>query len=514
MALDPRTPVLVGVGQVTNRPDPGVDLADRPDPPALLARALRAAADDAGDGSSGPGDRLLRRADSLRILKMVGGRLPNPGLLVAADLGIEPVEQVVTAVGGNTPQSLVNHTARAIARGELDVALLGGGECVYTRTAARKAGRESDLHWRTQGEVPAPVPFGVDRPALTDLESARGLALPIQVYPLLENALRLAHGWSLGEHRQRFGGLWSRFSAVAAGNPHAWLPEFRTPEEILTPGPANRMISFPYPKLCTANIQVDQAAALILCSLASARDAGVPEDRWIFPLAGAEGCDHWFLSERDSLAASPAIAAAGRAALDLAGVGIDDVAAFDLYSCFPSAVQIAAAALGVAIDDPDRPLTVTGGLTFSGGPVNNYSTHAVAAMVERLRGEPGAVGLVSGLGWYTTKHSVGLYSSRPPSEEGRGEFAWRDVQADVDALLRREPEPEATGPVEVEAFTVLYGRDGGRERAILACRTPRGGRTWANVTDPDQLAVLTETEAPGWRGTLRPEGILDLDAPS
>ena len=181
------------------------------------------------------------------------------------------------------------------------------------------------------------------------------------------------------------------------------------------------MVSFPYPKLMNANDRVDQGAALILCSLGAARDAGVPSDRLVFPVSGTDAHDHWFLSDRENLRSSPAIGIAGRRALSLAGLGVDDVAHVDLYSCFPCAVQIAAHELGLALDDPGRSLTVTGGLGFAGGPGNNYVSHSIASMAERLRADPGSTGLVTGLGWYSTKHAVGVWSTTPPATGFRHE---------------------------------------------------------------------------------------------
>jgi acetyl-CoA C-acetyltransferase len=271
------------------------------------------------------------------------------------------------------------------------------------------------------------------------------------------------------------------------------------------------MVAFPYPKLCTANMQVDQAAGFIVCSVEAARSAGVPEERWIFPLAGAEATDHWFLSHREELHRSPAIRLAGAAALELARLGIDDVDAIDLYSCFPVVVQMAARELGLNDQDPGRPLTLTGGLTFAGGPGNNYVSHSIATMVRTLREQPGSVGLVTGLGWYATKHAVGLYASRPPAHEGKEGFAWRDVQEEVDVLPQCRMDSEATGAVSVETYTVTYGREGAPERGILACRTPEGARTWANLVDPDQLVAITEEEGCGRSGILNDDGVVSLD---
>jgi acetyl-CoA C-acetyltransferase len=519
MALDPRTPVVVGVGQVATPPDAGLEPAARPEPLELMVAALLAAAEDCdGVAAGGPapaGRSLVDRADSIRVVASLGWQTSNPARLVAARLGFaeghEPAELMVSSIGGNNPQALMHQACQAISRGELDIVLVTGAEAMYARALARRDPARPWLEWASQPEgTPPSVVFGVDKAGATELEMQRGVALPVHAYPLFENALRAANGWTLQEHAARIGCLWSRFSEVAAGNPHAWIRRARTPEEITTPTPGNRMVSFPYPKLCTANMQVDQGAAAIVCSAEAARAASVPEERWVFPLAGADGNDHWYISERPELHRSPAIRLAGAAALEQAGIGIDDVAWIDLYSCFPVVVEMAARELRLAVDEPGRPLTLTGGLTFGGGPGNNYTSHGIARAVDALRRTPGSTALVSGLGWYATKHSLGVYASRPPAHGGGGPFAWRDVQPAVDALPRCPVDPEAKGPVTVETYTVTFGREGAPELGILACRTAAGRRAWGNVTDPDALALLCAEEGIGRTGVLAPGGALAL----
>jgi acetyl-CoA C-acetyltransferase len=521
MALHPHTPIVVGVGQVTIHPDPRTDPAARPEPVELMARALRAAAEDAaGAAPGGPaaaGHALIRRADSIRVVVPLGWRSVNPALLVGAKLGFDadsmPPELVLTAVGGNAPQALLHDACRAISRGDLGVVLVTGAEAMYTRAAARRDPSKPAVNWSSQPAegTPQPTVFGTERPGATDLETSRGVTLPIYAYPLFENALRAANGWTLDEHRGRIGSLWSRFSQVAASNPYAWVPRAFRPEEITQPSPDNRMISFPYPKLCTANPQVDQGAAYIVCSVEVARAAGVPEERWVFPLAGADAHDHWFISHRPELHRSPAMRLAAGAAFELAGVGPDDLGPMDLYSCFPAVVQMAAREMGLPVDDPDRPLTLTGGLTFGGGPGNNYTSHGIAQLVAALRAEPGSVGLATGVGWYATKHSVGVYGSRPPADEGRHGFAWRDVQPEVDVLPQCTVDSAATGPVRVETYTVAFDREGNPSRGIVACRTAGDSRAWGNIVDPDTLGLLCAEEGIGRTGTLRADGVLTLD---
>jgi acetyl-CoA C-acetyltransferase len=193
-------------------------------------------------------------------------------------------------------------------------------------------------------------------------------------------------------------------------------------------------------------------------------------------------------------------------------------------------VQIAAAELGLPDDRASRPLTVTGGLTFGGGPGNNYGTHAVATMVGALRADPGSRGLVTGLGWYLTKHSVGIYGTEPGKPAGStgssepqgsllpegtlteeaGGFAWASPQKAVSALPQCSPDTDADGEVTVETYSVSYERSGAPVRAVVACRTPDGRRAWGNVTDTDHLAVLVTEEGCGLLGKLRPDGEVDL----
>ena len=467
MALDPRTPVVVGVAQTVRRPS--VDEVETvAEPVDMLAEVLRRAAGDSGVGAA-----VLERADSIGTVHLISWPYANVALAVAERIGASPRDTVQTTLGGNSPQLLVDDAAVAIQQGRADVVLVAGAEAVYTRLLARKA--KTWLPWSVQSEdVPAPRLLGSDRPGNNDIEMAQGVVLPTQVYPMIENALRAAAGESIDEHQRRVSELWSRFSAVAARNPYAWSPVERSPEEIRTVGPDNRMVSFPYPKLMNSNIQTDQAAALILCSVEAARRLGVAEDRWVFPWAGVDAHDTWFMSERASFTRAPALGTAFRSF----GIDADDIAHLDLYSCFPSAVQVAAREIGASFD---RQLTVTGGLGFAGGPGSNYATHSIASMVDVLRRDPGSLGLVTAVGWYLTKHGLGLYSTEPPAD-GFRHHVLDDVGPTREAVAGYE------GEATVEAYTVQYDRDGAPESTLFSLLTPDGRRTWArrDPVDPTE----------------------------
>jgi acetyl-CoA C-acetyltransferase len=243
-----------------------------------------------------------------------------------------------------------------------------------------------------------------------------------------------------------------------------------------------------------SNDKVDMAAALILCSAEVARRHGVPRDRWIHLHAGTDAHDTAFVSNRDDLHSSPAIRIAGARALELAGISANDLDHVDLYSCFPSAVQVAAQELGLS---EERPLTVTGGLTFGGGPLNNYVMHGVARMGEVLRENPGQRGLCTANGGFLTKHAFGVYSTEAP-EAG---FRWESCQAAADATPRREAVVDHDGPATLESYTVMFGADG-PELAHAAFLTEDGKRTWANSDDRDLAAAMTREEFCGRRARI------------
>jgi acetyl-CoA C-acetyltransferase len=478
MPLDPRTPVLVGTGQWSNRVDRGEPVAE---PADLAAGALRRAAED-----SGAGEAILRAADALRIVSLLSARYRNPAALVAERLGpgVDPRDLAVSPVGGNEPQVLVNQACRDIAAGDADVVLVAGAEAWRSLSNARKDGRQGRSLWTEQDESVAPARRTAPEAELNHpAEVARGVVMPTQVYPLFEQAWRHALGHELEDHMRGVAELWSGFSEVAATNPHAWVQRALTPEQVGTAGPDNRWISWPYTKVMCANNAVDQGAGLILCSAGKAAALGVPRDRWVFPLAGTEAHDTYAVSHRVDLHSSPAIRLAGRRLFREAQVGVDDLAHVDLYSCFPIAVQVGARELGLPLD---RQLTVTGGLSFAGGPWNDYVSHSIATMAGVLREDAGSVGLVTANGGYITKHALGLYSTEPPA----GGFRWADVQDEVDALPRREVCPDADGPAVVESWVVEHDRDGSATRAIAACLLDDGRRAWGTSTAGDVVAEL------------------------
>jgi len=363
----------------------------------------------------------------------------------------------VTAPGGTVPQTAVFDAATRIARGELEVAAVVGAEAMKSRDLARRAGRPVTWHEQGTDVSAAPIAFAVPD-ALDDDERLAGLALPVHTYALFEHALRRAAGRSRADHVAHLDAISRRMAAVAATNELAWLRD-GAPASAATPGAANRMVSHPYTKLLSSNVVVDQAAALLVCSLDAARAAGVPDEHLVFPRRGATAKEQWLVSTRQTLSRS--LAAEACAAALRSGDGAEAFGLVDLYSCFPVAVQLGAAALGLDVLDDERPPTVTGGMTFFGGPGNNYVAHSLATMVGRLRAAPGTVGVVTGLGWYASTHAWGSYGT------------------------------------EVESYTVAYDRDGQPHRVIATLLCDAGARALVANEDPTLAAEVVDADPLG-----------------
>ncbi len=505
--IDPRTPVLVGAAQFTQKVAPEQSLTGL----GMVEQAARAAfADTSAAGIAAAVDTVLVvgfTVDAPDFPLKDLARPSNPPKSLSKALGLTPAREIYTHMGGNTPQMAVNRLAEEIAQGRCETALLAGAEFLNSYMKLMRVGADMSA-WAVDDGTPAEV-WGDPRPGNPAVETAHGLNYPTNAYPLFENAIRHRRGVSLGAHMQSMGRLFSPFSKVASANPLSWFPTYRSPEEIATVTPDNRMIGFPYTKYMNAVIQVDQMAALVITSVAKARELGIGEDKWVFLHGCADATDVFHLTERADFISSPAIRGMGKRAFDMAGWSVRDVDFIDLYSCFPSAVEIGCQELGIAEDDP-RGLTVTGGLPYFGGPGNNYTMHSIATMMDKLkaaRASSGthAKGLLTGNGWFVTKHSMGLYSTEPVRGPWTRE-APAVLQAELDAMDHPVLDPSPTGRATVESFTIVHGRDAIR-MAIVVGRLEGGQRFVAHTPHHEALYQRMMTQgAIGMTGTVTPSG--------
>ncbi|NIJ36111.1 acetyl-CoA C-acetyltransferase [Sphingopyxis panaciterrae] len=466
--MDPHTPILVGVGQVVRHWD-SKDAADAPSPLSLqVAAARRALADSA---AAGPLAALVDRVvvvrsnlDSVAGTKHPFGRCANPPATLAAELGMASARCIYSVVGGDQPQALVNEAAEAIFAGEAAAVLIAGAEATATMKQALKARIQLDWSHSAEG---AQEDRGLGPILLSDYEIANGLGAPTQTYPAFEQALRARLGLDPAAHADMMAELWAGFSAVAATNPYAQFPAARSRDFLKTPGDANYRVADPYLKWHVAQDAVNQGAAVVLTSVGAAKRAGVDPAKYVY-LHGYAAFKDRLVSERADLSRSRAIEAALQGALDMAGKTAAAIDQFDLYSCFPCAVLLAAQALGV--DWRRTPCTVTGGLPFFGGAGNGYSMHAIATMAERLRASPGEYGLVLANGGFLSKEAVGIYSTEPVS--GWKPRADDAAQAEIDEAAAPVLLAESSEAV-IDSYTVTW-KKGQPSRGYVIASNDKG----------------------------------------
>ena len=491
--VDANTPIIVGVGQSIFREEV---LESSPSPADIAAIAAKRAIDDTSCIA------IADAIDTLAVVRIFAesyskthhpcGGSNNLPRSVANRLSINPDALIYSDVGGHNPQRLVNEMAEKIFNRQAEVVLLTGSEAIGFEKQARR--KNVSVDWSEEVD-PICEDRGLGKAMVSGGEIANGMLAPTQIYPLFEHAWRVKNGFTREQHRTVMADLFASFNTVAADNAYAFFPQHRTANQLTEVTNENFMVADPYTKRIVAQDAVNMGAAVLLTSVNKAKNLGVPENKWVF-LHGYGDADDRLVSKRCDLAASQAIAGAGRVALSAANISIEDIGPVDLYSCFPCAVLIAAESLGLDWRDSNRPLTVTGGLPFAGGAGNNYSMHAIATMVEKLRAEPASYGLIQANGGFLSKESVGIYSAKARKN-------WRPVdsesaQQSVDSVPPVEYATDLSQSFTVESYTVVYKR-GEPVFAYVVARDARNCRALAKVRsgDRESLQVFLEGEPVG-----------------
>lgn len=476
MTLDPRTPVLVGAAALTQHVE---DPMQASEPLELMAEVLERAAVDAGSKA------LLSKVDQIWSPRGFWS-YSDPGRRLAERFGADSVRTVIAEIG-ILQTTVLGQAARAIAEGESEIAMIVGAEARNRAVRLERQGLDVPLTVQTD-EVPDRV-LRPDAEIMGALEIELGLITPTIQYALIDNALRAHEGQSLEAHRAELGALWGDFNRVAVGNPLAWNRTPMTPEEITTPSESNRLLASPYTKSLVSQWNVNQAGGLILCSHARALALGLDPRRFIYPLAVVDSEHMVTLSERRDLHRSPGFQLAGEKALAHVGLSASEIGYLELYSCFPAAVRVQQRELGV---DRARSATRTGGMTFGGGPLNNFVLQGWVAMVETLRADPGSLGLVTGISGLITKQGVSLLGPEPKEP-----FLYDTVTQSAAAAQRTiEVVRDAEGRGRVATYTVSTDRHAATG-VILLCDLEDGRRTIRVVDDPELATIGLQEELCG-----------------
>jgi acetyl-CoA C-acetyltransferase len=464
----------VGLGTSTQRCE---DPRQAREPLDLLLQAVGAAVMDTG------ADEVLQGCGYIAVPQ---GRwnYANPAGAVARRFGAQDPCTVLSKVGV-LQQTLVAEACARIARGQAHTTLVCGADAGYRLQRAQALGVQLQHQQQTDEPHLRMVPAEEMRhPAELDAE----LVMPVGIYAMMESALRFRHGWSVEQHRDQLARMYARFATIASNNPSAWL---RTaPDESLIRGAqGNAMTAFPYTRLHCSNWSVDQAAALLFCSEARARELGIPRDRWIYAVGAVESNHMVPMSARERIEECPGARIGGRVLLETAGLRADSIDLVDLYSCFPFAISSFADALGLPLD---RDLTVTGGMSFAGGPWNNYFLQATVRAAELMRQGRGDTALLSCVSGVVTKQGFSLYAREPLRD-----FFHTDVTEDV---IRSTPERQVlrgySGPGTIAGCTVLHLR-GRAPRAVALIDTPDGRRAVVTGDSPSMVEGFEQEEFVG-----------------
>ncbi|WP_372764191.1 acetyl-CoA acetyltransferase [Litorivivens sp.] len=488
MTLSPNTPVLVGIGVLNQRE---TDVAKADEAVALMIRAAQAAGEDSG------APQLLRDVKRISVPRGVWN-YSNPARLIGEAVGA-PQATTLLAEIGILQQGLFADACQLIAAGDIDTALVVGGEAKFRALQATIQGIEAPE--TAQTEAPD-ILLEPEQEIWSEVESDAGLGMPVGYYALMESALRHATGEDIESHRDRVAALYEGMADVAKDNPHAWARDGMSADQIRNASPKNKMLAFPYTKYHNSQWNVDQAGALLFCSVAKAEAMGIPREKWVFPLASTESNFMVNTSQRVDLGGCPGARLAGKKALELAGMTVDDIDLLELYSCFPSAVQIYAREIGISLD---QQITVTGGMTFGGGPLNNYVLQSTARMAELLRGQPGKKGYVTSVSGMLTKQGFGVWSTEP-NPNGFG-FADLTAEARAEAPPLELVKVDA-GAGKIVGCTVLFQGDN-PWRAVVVVTLPDGKRTVAYSENADLMADAMKEEFVGRTAQLK-DGVFSL----
>ncbi|MEH6518221.1 MAG: hypothetical protein V7742_16215 [Halioglobus sp.] len=467
------TPILIGGGQIVARE------AGDASPMALAGQATINALNDAGV------EGLAEQIDTICVTRLFSdmghlwpckwGRSDNPPQSIAQIIGATPAHRIYTQTGGNEPQSRLIEFAHDIARGERSVVLLTGAEALRNQRHAER--NENELDWSekfTQELDDREMGISV----ATSQELKNGLLNVMYYYALIEQAQRHDSGRSITEHQQAMATLLESFSEVASANPYAQFPGKQSAADILA-APA---LSHLYTKRMIAQDGVNQGAAVIMCSVAKAREMGVPESKWVFLHGMAEGLE-LELTRRPDPGRSAMAGLVAHKAMSIAGLNIDDIDLIDIYSCFPCAVTAVAEHLDLPADG-SRPLTLTGGLPYFGGPGNNYSMHALVEAIWRSRSEADSYVMVTANGGMLSKHAAGIYSGVPSTTD------WANTETTINReRLESREVCKDPGTGTVISYTAQYDREGNPHAIILG--ETDGGQRFVAITADDDSATAS-----------------------
>ncbi|WZH46882.1 TLP1_add_C domain-containing protein [Fusarium acuminatum] len=477
------TPIIIGVGEIRQK---NFTLDNTLEPAELILSAIRNAVQDVTID-------VTTNIDSISVVPPWSWNYDNLPRLLAQRLGIEPSHLELSSHGGHTPALLCDAAAARIATGEAKVAVVTGGEALASLFACQKAGHMPPPGW-TEASPDAKRYSPGDTSLMKDAGAVHSIGMPIQVYPLYENAYRKHNQQSFDENNAESAKLYADFDRIACGHPISWRSgeSPRDANTIRTATKQNRMICTPYPLLMNAFNGVNLASACIVTSVEYATKLGVPQDKWVYITGGAGSNDKSNFWERSNYFSSLAIEYSIDKALESAGITKDEIDCFDFYSCFPIVPKLACKYVGLDVQNPSKPITLLGGLTSFGGAGNNYSLHAISEMTRVIRSRKHRNGLVLANGGVLSwQHAICL-SAQP--QKNLAPYLKREVLDNGQVSQGPEFSAQARGEARIETYTVDWDRTGPKLGHIVGRMIDDGKRFISNHGNELTLSMLANTE--------------------
>jgi len=472
-------PVIVGASQFKQQKN----LIDPLDPLNLMLKTSEEAFSEAGT------DELKSYIDTIYMVNIRSWSYKDAPGKLSEILNIKPSQKVYLSDGGNSPQMLVNRAVRKISSGKSKGVVITGAEAFYSTYRAKKG--KIKLSWPEKEDalyIEGKIWHGTN-----EFENKYELIIPAYSYALFETALRAKSNKSIIEHNHYIGSLLKHFADIASRNPYAWVKPNFSVDDIITPSSENRNICHPYTKRMCSNVFIDQAGSLIITSESIAKQLNINKQKWVYHMGGSDLQNVFSITQRSSLTNSPASREGVKLALQQAGLKLKDINKFDIYSCFPSIVEIIMDEIGLKANDI-RDLTVTGGLPYFGGPWSNYSLHAIITSIELIRENPTLKIMVIANGGYNTKQSFGIYGNRPPSEPWN-EKKENKIQMQILKKSLTLPVEKANGQFKVEGYTIIFNRQGDPVKGIAIGCLKNGNRTLAYIhASKDKLNEIEKKE--------------------
>ena len=442
----------------------------------LMDQAVKEALSDSGNKS------IKDHIDEIRIPKGFW-RYRDPGKWIAKNNDFKNIPTTYVTKIGVLQQNLINEACLKIENGEINASIILGGEARYKQL---RSVIEKKEYFETKLDENPDFYIKAKEDLYGDEELEELGAMAVGYYATMETALRKNDNENIEEHQNNIASMYEEFSKVASNNEDAWLDHPYSKKEILETSKKNKMLAYPYNKLHCTSWNVNQSAALIICSEELANKLEIDNKKRVYPISSSENNHMIAIQQRPKLYESLGMIYAAKSInrmMEQLDIRLD---AYDLYSCFPAAVKMFSKSLELG---SELPKTITGSMPYAGGPLNSFVIHSTVKMIQKIRALEARHGLVTGVSGMMTKQSFCVWG-----KEYQEQFIFDDVTER--AKLDEKPvelSNIAEGEGEIIGYTIIEGSEHAY-KAVLYLDDEKKHRKVVSSLDKNFINLLMEEE--------------------